>query len=94
MEVRIVGRPQVPDGYGVTEKGPFLDWSVVETWLTGSNEYWLASTRPDGRPTSFLAGGCGWTTPSGTTGHRRHVTRRMSSRTRHALSIWRADGPR
>ncbi len=50
MEPHVIGRPELPDGYGVQEDGPFLDWNVVEGWLTDSNEYWLASTRPDGRP--------------------------------------------
>lgn len=50
MAVRIVGRPVVPDGYGVTPEGPFLDWAEVEDWLIEATEYWLATTRPDGRP--------------------------------------------
>jgi hypothetical protein len=50
MSVRIGGRPQVPDGYGVKEDGPFLDWANVEDWLVEATEYWLATTRPDGRP--------------------------------------------
>lgn len=50
IEPHVVGRPELPDGYGVQEEGPFLEWAVVEGWLTDSNEYWLASTRPDGRP--------------------------------------------
>ncbi|HEX6147303.1 MAG TPA: pyridoxamine 5'-phosphate oxidase family protein [Acidimicrobiia bacterium] len=49
MGVRI-DRPIVPDGYGVTEEGPYLEWADVEDWLTEATEYWLASTRPDGRP--------------------------------------------
>jgi hypothetical protein len=50
MVVRIAGRPLVPDGYGVQETGPFLEWADVEDWLVESTEYWLASTRPHGRP--------------------------------------------
>ncbi len=50
MGVRIVGRPQVPDGYGVQDEGPYLEWSSVEDWLVEATEYWLATTRPDGRP--------------------------------------------
>jgi hypothetical protein len=46
----VIGRPELPDGYGVQEAGPFLDWAVVEGRLVDSTEYWLASTRPDGRP--------------------------------------------
>ncbi len=32
------------------EAGPYLEWGDVEAWLIESGEYWLASTRPDGRP--------------------------------------------
>jgi hypothetical protein len=50
MQPTVIGRPELPDGYGVQETGPFLDWAVVEGRLVDSTEYWLASTRPDGRP--------------------------------------------
>jgi hypothetical protein len=50
MEPRITGRPQVPDGYGVQEKGPFLEWREVAGRLAEATEYWLATTRPDGKP--------------------------------------------
>jgi hypothetical protein len=50
MSARIVGRPEVPDGYGVTADGPYLSWTDVEDWLMEATEYWLATTRPDGRP--------------------------------------------
>jgi len=45
-----VDRPELPEGYGVEETGPYLSWAAVEERLTGAAEYWLASTRPDGRP--------------------------------------------
>jgi hypothetical protein len=50
LSARIAGRPEVPDGYGVTEDGPYLPWADVEDWLLEATEYWLATTRPDGRP--------------------------------------------
>ena len=50
MSARISGRPVVPEGYGVKDDGDYLPWADVEDWLTESTEYWLASTRPDGRP--------------------------------------------
>ncbi len=50
MKPRVITRPEVPEGYGVEDAGPYLEWGVVEAWLTDSGEYWLASTRPDGRP--------------------------------------------
>jgi hypothetical protein len=40
----------MPDGYGVQEMGPYLDWTAVESRLIEATEYWLASTRPDSRP--------------------------------------------
>jgi Pyridoxamine 5'-phosphate oxidase len=50
MSVRIEGRPDLPEGYGVKEDGPYLEWASVEDWLVEATEYWLATTRPDGRP--------------------------------------------
>lgn len=50
MEPHLIDRPQLPDGYGIKEDGPYLDWEEVESRLVASTEYWLASTRPDGRP--------------------------------------------
>ncbi len=50
MSARMIGRPQVPAGYGVTDDGAFVAWEDVEGWLVEATEYWLASTRPDGRP--------------------------------------------
>ena len=44
-------RPVMPDGYGVPvgDEG-LLDWSQVEERLVASDQYWMATTRPDGRP--------------------------------------------
>ena len=50
MEPRINGRPLMPEGYGVKDDGPFLEWEEVAARLVDATEYWLASTRPDGRP--------------------------------------------
>lgn len=44
-------RPEVPDGYGVPENDDgVLEWSAVEGRLRASFHYWMATTRPDGRP--------------------------------------------
>ena len=41
----------MPDGYGVPETADgVLEWSAVEDRLRASNHYWMATTRPDGRP--------------------------------------------
>ncbi len=46
-----IDRPWLPDGYGLpdTDDG-LLEWSAVEQRLVESMNYWLATTRPDGRP--------------------------------------------
>ncbi|MFQ5517919.1 MAG: pyridoxamine 5'-phosphate oxidase family protein [Acidimicrobiia bacterium] len=44
-------RPQIPDGYGVPSTGNGLrGWPAVEERLQASPQYWMATTRPDGRP--------------------------------------------
>ena len=41
----------MPDGYGVPDTTTgLLAWSTVEEKLSAATEFWLASTRPDGRP--------------------------------------------
>jgi hypothetical protein len=44
-------RPVFPAGYGIpsTPKG-LLPWSFVTERLEAARNYWVASTRPDGRP--------------------------------------------
>lgn len=44
-----VSRPQFPKGY-VDNPSSYVDWSWVAAQLTDSKNYWLCSTRPDGRP--------------------------------------------
>jgi hypothetical protein len=39
---------RLPAAYG--EPGRRLDWAVVEERLAAAMHYWLATTRPDGRP--------------------------------------------
>jgi PPOX class probable F420-dependent enzyme len=44
------GRPIMP-GYGIDEgEDGLLDWSEAVHRLNDSHNYWLATTRPDGRP--------------------------------------------
>jgi hypothetical protein len=43
-------RPVMPAGYGVEQATRYVDWSDVVSRLTESANYWLATTRPDGRP--------------------------------------------
>ncbi len=46
-----VSRPVMPQGYGVPGDGSgHLTWAQVLERLTSSLHYWLATTRPDGRP--------------------------------------------
>lgn len=44
----VVDKPQIPDEYGNPQKR--LDWAEVEEKLQSATVYWIASTRPDGRP--------------------------------------------
>lgn len=41
----------MPEGYGVPESEEgMLEWAAVEDRLVASQQYWMATTRPDGRP--------------------------------------------
>ncbi len=45
-------RPQMPSGYGVdpTVTSGLLSWEEAVAKLTDARNYWVATTRPDGRP--------------------------------------------
>jgi PPOX class probable F420-dependent enzyme len=44
-------RPDLPDGYGISrDVGGRLDFGWAEERLTGARNYWVCTTRPDGRP--------------------------------------------
>jgi hypothetical protein len=46
-------RPQMPDGYGVPAGGEgMLPWSHASTLLETAINYWIGTTRPNGRPHS------------------------------------------
>jgi len=46
-------RPDMPAGYSVNAaKMNFVPWSFAEQRLKKSHNYWICSTRPDGRPHS------------------------------------------
>lgn len=48
-----VSRPKMPAGYGLKEpknSGGYLPWSHLEERMKRSRNYWVATTRPDGRP--------------------------------------------
>jgi len=43
-------RPVMPEGYEL-KKGPgFLPWSGLDEQFTRAHNYWVATSRPDGRP--------------------------------------------
>ncbi|MEA2446429.1 MAG: hypothetical protein QOK47_66 [Actinomycetota bacterium] len=48
MTTPIVEKPDFPSEYGDPKER--LDWGVVEQKLVSAGVYWIASTRPDGRP--------------------------------------------
>jgi PPOX class probable F420-dependent enzyme len=44
-------RPDMPKGYGISTKDKgLMSWEWVEEQLAKSRNYWICSTRPDGRP--------------------------------------------
>ncbi len=44
-------RPSMPAGYGITaERDGLIDWPDVVARLVPARNYWLCTTRPDGRP--------------------------------------------
>ncbi len=44
-------RPIVPAGYGIAATPPTsADWSAIAAKIAASRNYWIASTRADGRP--------------------------------------------
>jgi PPOX class probable F420-dependent enzyme len=44
-------RPSFDPGYGISETGEgLLEWSWAEERLSASRNYWIATTRRDGRP--------------------------------------------
>lgn len=47
----VAGRPRMPTAYGIaTQSGGTLPWSWAEEQLRAARNYWVCSTRPDGRP--------------------------------------------
>lgn len=49
----VSSRPEAPAGYGIAPAAGgagLLDWSWAEERLVGRHIWWLATTRPDGRP--------------------------------------------
>lgn len=45
------GRPDMPKGYGIaSDTGGLLDWAFVDERMARSRNYWIATSRPDGRP--------------------------------------------
>jgi hypothetical protein len=48
-----VGLPQLPPLYGLKQRDNFLPFTHAETRLEKSRNYWICTTRPDGRPHSI-----------------------------------------
>lgn len=55
-----VGLPRVPPLYGLRPRKNYLLWSHAEERLKRSRNYWICTTRPDGRPHSMPVWGF-WT---------------------------------
>ena len=44
-------RPGIVEGYGVhRDEAGLLDWAYVDERMEASRNYWISTTRPDGRP--------------------------------------------
>ncbi len=48
-----VGLPQVPALYGLKPRKQYLPWTHVRERLASAHNYWICTTRPDGRPHSI-----------------------------------------
>src|SRR3954468_12870960 len=47
----VVERPGMPAGYGISAGAEgFVPWAWVEEQLVGARNYWVCTTRADGRP--------------------------------------------
>jgi general stress protein 26 len=47
------GLPHVPSLYGLQPRQEYLPWSHAEERLSHSRNYWICTSRPDGRPHSI-----------------------------------------
>lgn len=80
MKDPIRDRPDMPAGYGVDQADRFVAWEDIEAALVESHHYWLATTRPDGRPHvvprwGVWLDGCFWYDGSPDTLHVRNLTK-------------------
>ncbi len=48
-----VGPPRMPRLYGAKKRKEYLPWSHAEERLVRSRNYWICTSRPDGRPHSI-----------------------------------------
>lgn len=52
-QIASVGLPQIPAMYGLKKRKAYLPFSHAEERLERSRNYWISTTRPDGRPHSI-----------------------------------------
>ena len=50
MTVPCADRPALPAGYGISEAPPDASWADAVARLHSARNYWLVTTRPEGRP--------------------------------------------
>lgn len=85
----------MPEGYGVPDSSDgLLSWSDVEARLVAAPQYWLATTRPDGRPHvvprwGVWVDGRFWYDGAPTTVHVRNLARNPAC-TLHLEDGWQA----
>lgn len=88
-------RPVMPEGYGVPASSDgLLEWPAVEDRLVASPQYWMATTRPDGRPHvvprwGVWVDGRFWYDGAPTTVHARNLTHNRAC-TLHLEDGWKA----
>lgn len=52
-EIVSVGLPRMPADYGLKERSQYLPWEHARQRLERSRNYWVCTSRPDGRPHSM-----------------------------------------
>jgi Pyridoxamine 5'-phosphate oxidase len=50
LRISSVGIPRMPALYGVKPRKEYLPWRHAAEKLASSRNYWICTTRPDGRP--------------------------------------------
>ena len=89
MVTRKRSRPTMKD-YGIhTSDEGLMDWSWVDEQMAKSRNYWICTTRPDGKPHAAPVWGCGSMKPSTLAQVARRARVAISRLVPMSLSIWK-----